>query len=141
MAVGSATITLTTIQTPYIDDHGVVKAVISFIGSSTDGSVPDTAFSATDIADIIGRKCELAVTIPGSSVAPTALYDITVEDEYDCDIFAAELNDLSATLVEQTTPLIGSLYGGRLVTGDLTFKLANNSVNSATGTCVLYFRL
>lgn len=140
MANAAVTVTFSKIDVPYLNENGIVKVLIEWLADDTNGSVPDTAFDSTDLVDILGRYCILGVTDPGTT-APTASYDITIVDEHGCDIFGAELNDRSASASEQTTPLIGSSYEGRVITGALTFKLANNSVNSATGTCSLYFRL
>ena len=83
----------------------------------------------------------MGVTDPGAT-APTDNYDITIVDEYGSDIFGATLTNRDTTNTEEATPLIGGTsYGSRLVTGDLTFTLTNNSVNEAVGTCILYFVL
>lgn len=140
MANAAVTITFSKIDVPYIEEHGIVKVLIDWLADDTNGSVPDTAFDSTDLVDILGRYCILGVTDPGTT-APTVAYDITIEDEYGCDIFGGKLNDRSASASEQEMPLIGTAYDGRVITGALTFKLANNSVNSALGKCVLYFRL
>lgn len=137
MANAAVTITQSKIDVPYRDEHGIIKVLIEWLADDNDGSVPDTV--CNDI-NTHGRYCILGVTDPGTT-APTASYDITIVDEHGCDIFGGELNDRSASASEQTTPLIGSSYEGRIITGALTFKLANNSVNSAIGTCSLYFRL
>lgn len=137
MAGSAVTITQSKTEVPYRDEHGIIKVLIEWLADDTDGSVPDTV--CNDI-NIHGRYCILGVTDPGTT-APSADYDITIVDEYGCDIFGGKLADRSATLSEQEMPLIGTAYDGRVVTGTITFKLANNSVNSAVGKCALYFRL
>lgn len=80
----------------------------------------------------------MVVTNPGAT-APTALYDITLTDADGVDIMGGTLADRSATASEQAVPAVSTgLYGGRYVIGGLTLNISNNSVNSATGTLVLY---
>jgi hypothetical protein len=95
--------------------------------ADTDGSVPNTS-TTIGVTGYVVR----AITDPGAAV-PTADYDITLEDKWGCDIFGGELNDRSATATQQGMPRIGNGYGKVLVHETLTFKLTNNSVNSATG--------
>lgn len=137
---GTVDITFSKIDTPYASTHGVVKVLIEWTADSGDGSVPETAFDATDTIGITGRYCSLGVTDPGTT-APTANYDIEILDEYGCDIFGGNFNNRSASDSEQTLPVINNGLGSRLCAGILTFKLTNNSVNSATGKCILYFEL
>jgi len=137
---GSTTVTFGKIDTPYAGTHGLVKVEINWVADSGDGSVPDGVFDATKTIRLLGRYCVLAVTDPGP-VAPTDNYDITIEDEYGCDIFGGQLSNRDGANSEQALPNIGGAYGGRPCAGVLTFKLANNSVHSATGKCVLYFEI
>ena len=143
-AAGSVTATLTKVDVPFMGSRGVKKLVISWIADAAAATVPDTSLTAAvsgGIDSIKGWSCVLAVTDPGAT-APTDDYDITIEDEYGVDIFGTALNNRDTANSEQALPLIAtSTYGPRLITGNLTFKLANNSVNSALGQCVLYFVL
>ena len=141
MAGSSATITFGKIDTPYAGTHGIVEVKIEWVGDDADGSVPDTVFDSTDTIDILGRYCVLAVTDPDGDTAPTDNYDITVEDEYGCDIFGGALENRDTANSEQAVPKVSSVYGGRLCAGTWTFKLSGNSVNSAEGKCVLYFEI
>jgi hypothetical protein len=140
MAGSSATVTFGKINTPYAGTHGLVKVEIDWVADDTNGSVPETDFDATDTIDILGRYCSLGVTDPGTT-APTADYDIEILDEYGCDIFGGNMTNRSATVSEQTLPIINNGIGSRLCAGILTFKLTNNSVNDAIGKCVLYFEI
>lgn len=79
-----------------------------------------------------------AITNPGTT-APTAAYDIALNDEDGIDVFGGELGDRSATASEYTRPLIEtSTYGDRWVSGTLTMVLSGNSVKSATGVLKVY---
>lgn len=104
---------------------------INWTADDSDGSVPNTALPA------ISGRLIIAVTDPGAT-APTAAYDIVLEDEYGFDVMGGTLADRSATVTEQAFPSDGSNNIERIVDGVLTFKLTNNSVNSAVGQCILY---
>ena len=121
-----------------VSDKTTVK--ISWVADSADGSVPQTEFDITILVDIIGQYSILGITDPGSP-APTDKYDIEILDEYGVDVFGGNLKDRSTTVSEQAVPKIGdTYYGERLCAGAWTFKLTNNSVNSAQGKCILYFK-
>ena len=141
----STTITFSKIDTPYAGTHGIVEVKIDWVGDGITGLPPDTDFDATDVVDILGRYCVLGVTQPGAvatgGVVPDADYDIAIEDEYGCDIFGGNMVDRSDTAAEQALPLIGAAYGSRLCAGIWTFKLTDQTVIDATGTCVLYFEI
>lgn len=82
----------------------------------------------------------LAETDPGAT-APTALYDIALNNTLSTDVFGGALNDRSATVSEQTPPQIrtsAGVYGTRWVYGTLTPAFTNQSVNSATGKLKIY---
>lgn len=129
MAGSSATVTVLNQRR----QNGHVAVQVAWVADDSDGSVPTATIN-------FGRAVfvYMGVTQPDSGTAPTADYDIAVNDEYGCDIFGGELGDRSDTAGEQATPKIGNIYGPRLVNGDLTFSLSNNSVNSAEGTLILY---
>jgi hypothetical protein len=113
------------------------KVEISWIANA-DGSVPQTDFGDTIIANIQGRYCLMAVTDPGVPV-PTDQYDIEIRDEYGVDVFGGKLNNRSSVTSEQAVPQIGDGLGSRLCAGPWTFHLIGNSINAAQGKCVLYF--
>jgi hypothetical protein len=113
--------------------HDRFALEITWVADDTAATVPDTALPE------INGDITLFVTDPGSP-APTASYDITLEDAYGVDVAGGALADRSATASEQAMPLISATPVQRTVQGVLTFKLANNSVNSATGKCVVYIQ-
>lgn len=121
------------------NDQSMYAVYITWTADVSDGSVPDTAFSAIIMRDIKSLYAGQAITDPGST-APTASYDITIVDEYGIDIYGGALADRSASSGERTYPkLTSSIYITNPIIGNLTFKLAGNSVHSATGTLVLIF--
>lgn len=77
------------------------------------------------------------VTKPGA-VQPTTLYDITVEDENGIDVLAGAGQNRSATVGEQAAPVISGAATPVPISGDLTVKVTNNSVNSATAKVELW---
>ena len=145
-AAGSVTATRTKIDVAFMAGRGIQKVVISWTADAADGTVPstslNTALSASGgIVPLIGWSCYMAVTDPGAT-APTDNYDIVLKDEYGADIFATAINDRDAANTEQAFPIVAAgTYRSRLVTGNLTFELSNNAVNSAVGQCILYFIL
>lgn len=114
---------------------GMVRRVeISWTADAADGSVPATALPAFE-----GRLLAL-VTNPGST-APTDNYDITLPAGIGDD----RLQSVGANRHTTTTQSAPVVYSGSTVhpwvDGDetLTFTLANNAVNSATGVAVLFY--
>jgi hypothetical protein len=120
----------------------VWELVLSWTGSSSDGTVPSTAISSATIGKISGTYLFLVKTVPGTT-APTALYDIVLNDSDGLDVLGGVAADRSASAVEKAVPkqYTGqSIYGGVFIdSGGLTFVLTNNSVVSATGKVKLYF--
>jgi len=127
----------------FSDEHDSLKRFwyeISWVADAADGSVPDTILTDEDGGNSnLNAFIVLVVTNPGAT-APTASYDVTLVDSEGVDVMGGALNDRSATASEQAMPLISGNPVPRLVLGSLTFKLANNSVNSATGTCNVFFQ-
>lgn len=114
---------------------GLVRRIeVSWTADAADGSVPATALPAFE-----GRLLAL-VTNPGA-VAPTDDYDITAPSGIGDD----RLQGVGANRDAAATESAPVVYSGSTVhpwvDGDetLTFTLANNSVNSATGLAVLFY--
>ncbi len=109
----------------------------TFTGSADDGSVPDLVIPAADLYFMAGKSFYMAETIPGTT-APTADYDITIEDASG-DLFGGALSNRSATAREFARPLVNGKedvlpYDGRAV----MVKVAGNSEHSATATLRLF---
>lgn len=121
-------------------DQSMYEVTIAWTADTSDGSVPDTAFGVGVMRNIRGLYAGCAETDPGST-KPTDDYDITIVDEYGLDIFGGTLGNRDETNTEQTYPKIvaSGIYGTRPIASALTFKLANNSVASATGTVKIIF--
>ena len=118
------------------DKQGPIGVVtLTITADSADASVPDTAL-ATKIS---GRLLALE-TDPGTT-APTALSDITLEDAEGHDVLEGVGADRSATATEKAAVVYsGTEIHPPVAKGDvLTFKLANNSVNSAGIVAKLYY--
>lgn len=105
---------------------------VAWTGDASDGTVPDTSLG------VVAGQLERITTNPGST-APTANYDITVEDEDGLDMLGgAGANRHTSNSEEAALPL--GTYFLRTVADTLTFKLAGQSVASATGVFKLYIR-
>ena len=95
------------------------------VGDASDGSFPETQTGFT-----VQGKVLMGLSNPGAP-APTADYDISINDEAGCDIMGGEMTDRSQTVSEQVMPLIGSGYDKRPVNDKLTIAITGNAVNSA----------
>ncbi len=78
-------------------------------------------------------------TIPDGESAPSADYDITLEDEDGFDILSGAGADHSDSVQERAIPLVGTTPITVPVGGGLTLKIASNEVNGAKGAIRLYF--
>ena len=132
MAVGTVTLT----QLPKKSVNGSVMNVYQIDWTSTAGG------AASDLLKIYGYLIK-AITVPSATVAPTALYDITLVDSIGLNLDAARslLIDRSATLTEEVYGLAKNgadvastpLY----LCGDYTFTVANAG-SAKAGTCYLF---
>jgi hypothetical protein len=113
----------------------VEEHVWAWTADSGDGSVPDTVTDDTVTGYLMNAK-----TDPGTT-APTALYDIALNDDDAVDVFQAELNNRSAADSEQVLAKVGNAYGEPFINSVLTMVLTNNSVNSAVGELKVYVRV
>jgi len=130
-AMAAGTVTQTYVQ----KTNNVFCLTYSWIADATLHTVP-----ATDSTVAVDGYVILVVTNPDDDTAPTNAYDITLTDENNCDVMGGNLADRSDTNSEHAVPKIGSVYGGRWVSGILTLNISNNSVNSAAGTVAVYIQ-
>jgi len=113
---------------------GVKLITLDVVGDASDGSVPDTALGHK----FSGRVVSLE-TNPGST-APTANYDITLEDGDGHDV----LEGVGANRSDSATEKVAVVFSGTSVhppvdiSETLTLKIANQSVNSADIKIKLY---
>ena len=121
--------------TESVDKLGPIhKVTLSVTADAAAATVPDTA-----IAHKVAGRILALETNPGAT-APTANYDITLEDGAGHDV----LEGVGANRHTSSTEKVHVIYSGTeihppIAFGDsLTFKLANNSENSATLTAALY---
>lgn len=100
-------------------------------GDSSDGTIPSTDTSAAITTAISGFYLTEVRTNPGTT-APTALYDVVINDTDGIDLMGGTLVDRSATVSQAAIPApISGIYGARPIDGALTLVITNNSVNSA----------
>lgn len=71
------------------------------------------------------------ITDPSGSAVPTALYDITIEDDKAVDILGGVGADRSATAVESVAVPLDSGLPRPISTDSFTFKIANAGVSKA----------
>lgn len=106
---------------------------------SSDGSFPSTDTSSAITAAIKGMSITEVRTNPGST-APTANYDIVLNDTDGIDLMGGALANRSATASERVVPVVQTgIYGDSPVDGAITLAITNNSVNSATLTVKVFF--
>ncbi len=96
---------------------------------AADGSIPDTG-----LGTIAGTLLRL-MTNPGTP-APTAAYDVVIEDEDGFDVLGGLGANRSATITEEGE-IKGTTYR-RIVGSALTLKISGNIVNGAKGIVRLY---
>lgn len=143
---GTMTVTLTKKQVVWDNTHrGVVECKIDWVTQAAgDGEGTLTAAAIVTTAQynsyLAGRECIMGITVPSTETAPTDNYDIVISDEYGTDVFGGELLNRNQTGNEQAVPIFGSYKTSRICAGPWLFTLTGNSVPSAAGSCILYFR-
>ena len=112
------------------------KVVATCVADAADASFPDTV-----LPPIEGRLLSLA-TNPGGT-APTANYDVTVENQHGADV----LQGVGANRHTSNTEQVPVLYSGTGThpavdeSDTLTLKIANNAVNGAQTVVELTYAL
>lgn len=122
---GSVTVTY---SAHALNQGGRLKVVnVAWTADAADGSVPDTTLS-----NLKGRLLK-AITNPGAT-APTDNYDLKLLDNLDstADALDGLLDNRDTANTEVELPAAPPI-----LSGDYTFNLTNNSVNSATGVLIL----
>jgi len=116
------------------------KMVLTFAwtADASDGSVPSTTTTATITAEISGYDIVEVRTNPGTT-APTASYDIVLNDTDGIDLMGGSLANRSETASERAIPLMTTgVYGTTTIDSTVAMVLTGNSVHSATGTVKLF---
>jgi hypothetical protein len=111
---------------------------LSWTGSASDGTVPSTALNAQVMTRVKGMYIYMIETDPGAT-APTASYDIVINDANGRDVLGGAGADRSATATEAAGATLSSAIVPVPIDTALTFVLSNNSVHSAVGVVKLYF--
>ena len=128
MAAGTVTITDKKVTSD------VTEVTFTWVADASAHTVPDTTTTNEYNGYII-----MAVINPDDSVAPTASYDVDIDNADGADTFGAGLEDLSATLGEIRLPKPdGTNFRDCFVTGKLTFQLSGNLIDSAAGVVKVY---
>lgn len=116
-----------------LGDADTYAITITWTADAADGTVPTTALlrSGSGVSNTEGFSIVSVVTDPGAT-APTANYDVTFVDGRGMDILSDACANRSATATEKCSadPIP--------IKGTVNFTLSGNSVNSATGTVVVY---
>lgn len=114
----------------------VRKITATCTADAADGSFPNTVLPVFE-----GRLLHLE-TNPGAT-APTALYDITVEDQNAVDVLQGVGANRSATASERANIVYSGGIDHPVVDGSdaLTLKIAGNAVNSAITVIDLVYAL
>lgn len=104
----------------------------TFTGDAANGTVPNLTITGDPLAYMKGWWIYYVETDPGAT-APTALYDVVINNAAGRDIMGGALANRSATATEDAEPTRATP-----VDGDLTIAVSNNAVNSATATIKIW---
>lgn len=112
------------------------KYIIDWLCNASGAAV--ATFAELGLGEVSGRLLSFE-TIPGlngdkSTDCPTALYDLTITDEYGFDIAEGTLANRSASLAERANPVTEAWYCQE----DLTVTIANAG-NAKRGRIVVVF--
>ena len=113
----------------YDDIRGIYKITWAWTSDDATGAVTCEAVK-------VKGRVQRCVTNPGAT-APTADYDIVINDEDGVDVMQGELTDRHTSASEQAWPLVGTLPVEVLVLGDLT-PVVSAAGNSKIGEIILY---
>lgn len=131
---GVGTVTDTDIEV--VPRSGVRVLTFNWTADAADGSVPN----AVSTENVNGFVFQVAA-IPGNASNPTDQYDITLEDGDGVDIMASALINNGSDTTKVASPVINGTTMQRFVDGKLTLKVSGNSVNEASGTLKVYYKI
>ena len=126
-----------TVTQDYKDRGGIAEIILNFTGDAAAATVPDTLIDRPIAGDLVK-----VTTNPGTP-APTANYDIALNDEDGVDVMGGALANRATATSEVAYPMdpAGAVYpSGVPVAGSLTMKITNQAVNSAKGKVRLTIR-
>lgn len=111
------------------DDKELLEIEVDWTSSTGGASTTSTAdnnFMTQTISAIIkGRYAIEVQTVPDGTTAPTADYDVAINDHNGEDIMDNGIADRSATEVESVFPASDSVNAIVPITGDLSFAVTN----------------
>ena len=120
-----------------VETHQQTEKIITLAWTAdTDGTVDYTLKNSFGF----GKVIYMVVTDPGAT-SPTDNYDITLTDSNLADVMGGALSNRDEATTEQAMPLVGGAYQPRKVFGSLVLSIANNGVDSATGTIIIYYTM
>jgi hypothetical protein len=108
------------------------KIIVTATGDASDGSFPSTG-TPVQLNGFLIR----VVTNPGAT-APTANYDVVINDENSIDVAQATLANRHTSNTEEVYPVPTSAASPPFVQGDHNIVITNSSVNSAIIVFTLY---
>jgi len=122
----------------------VKKLTITWTMEASTATLTAVDTDSAITAELMGHFAFMCVVNPGTT-APTASYDVILEDSAGADLFGGTLDACSATVTETFFPLLAGTagadgnYGPRLINSAITFDIENNSVNAALGVVEVFF--
>ena len=121
--------------TPTHNKRGPIGVIeYTCTADASDGSYPETETAAKISGNLMALE-----TNPGAT-APTANYDIVLDDAQGHDVLEGTGANRHTTNTEKATIAFGTYHGSPVaITDVLTLKITNNSVNSAVVVIRLYY--
>ena len=109
------------------------------VGDVSDGSIPDTAINAANLALLSGTYLSAVIINPGTP-NPTPASDVTLKDQYGFDVLGGQgTNALGATASKAILPMFAGYLQCHPLTGTLTLSVGNQSVSLAQFNIVCVF--
>lgn len=123
-----------TITQAHVKRGPIGVITLTCTGDASDGSFPETPLTAKISGTIVALE-----TNPGST-APTANYDIVLDDGDGIDVLGNAGADRHTSNSEKAAVAFGTYFGSPVGVDDtLTLKITNNSVNSAIVVVKIYY--
>lgn len=114
---------------PYRQDRiqePVARYVVDWV-SAADGT------ASADMGHVYNGRLGTVVFVPSATAAPTALYDVTITDDFGLDILGGGGADRSASANERVSPAAIEYHG------NLTLNVTNAG-NTKAGKVYIFFR-
>jgi len=115
--------------TPFGTDKEVLELTVEWTSSTGGASTTSTAdinYMTQTVSDVIkGRYLMQAQTVPDGTDAPTAAYDVAVNDANGEDLFDDGLANRSATAAESVFPASDGVNAVVPIVSDLSIAVTN----------------